>query len=80
MIDNYFKVNIESLKGSHRHTSMENLQRGLKGSYSMRKPIIAGNWKMHKTLSEAKSFMEELKIPFHLTRRSRPLFVPLLYF
>jgi triosephosphate isomerase (TIM) len=27
----------------------------------MRKPIIAGNWKMHKTLSEAKSFVEELK-------------------
>ncbi|WML46978.1 triose-phosphate isomerase [Neobacillus sp. PS3-34] len=25
----------------------------------MRKPIIAGNWKMHKTLSEAKSFAEE---------------------
>jgi triosephosphate isomerase (TIM) len=27
----------------------------------MRKPIIAGNWKMHKTLSEAKSFVEEVK-------------------
>ncbi|NRD76479.1 triose-phosphate isomerase [Bacillus sp. BRMEA1] len=27
----------------------------------MRKPIIAGNWKMHKTLSEAKSFAEEVK-------------------
>jgi triosephosphate isomerase len=26
----------------------------------MRKPIIAGNWKMHKTLSEAKSFAEEV--------------------
>ena len=26
----------------------------------MRKPIIAGNWKMHKTLSEAKSFMEHV--------------------
>lgn len=26
----------------------------------MRKPIIAGNWKMHKTISEAKSFMEEI--------------------
>ncbi|UII55548.1 triose-phosphate isomerase [Cytobacillus spongiae] len=26
----------------------------------MRKPIIAGNWKMHKTLPEAKSFMEEI--------------------
>ena len=25
----------------------------------MRKPIIAGNWKMNKTLSEAKSFVEE---------------------
>ena len=31
----------------------------------MRKPIIAGNWKMHKTLSEAKSFIEEIdgKLP-----------------
>jgi triosephosphate isomerase len=28
---------------------------------SMRKPIIAGNWKMNKTLSEAKSFAEEVK-------------------
>lgn len=27
----------------------------------MRKPIIAGNWKMHKTLSEAKSFVKEVK-------------------
>lgn len=27
----------------------------------MRKPIIAGNWKMHKTLSEAKQFVEEVK-------------------
>jgi triosephosphate isomerase len=27
----------------------------------MRKPIIAGNWKMHKTLSEAVSFVEEVK-------------------
>ncbi|MDP4106209.1 MAG: triose-phosphate isomerase [Bacillota bacterium] len=27
----------------------------------MRKPIIAGNWKMHKTLSEAVSFAEEVK-------------------
>ncbi|RHW39124.1 triose-phosphate isomerase [Neobacillus notoginsengisoli] len=27
----------------------------------MRKPIIAGNWKMHKTLTEAKSFVEEVK-------------------
>lgn len=27
----------------------------------MRKPIIAGNWKMHKTLSEATSFVEEVK-------------------
>ena len=27
----------------------------------MRKPIIAGNWKMYKTLSEAKSFVEEVK-------------------
>jgi len=27
----------------------------------MRKPIIAGNWKMNKTLSEAKSFTEEVQ-------------------
>ena len=26
----------------------------------MRKPIIAGNWKMYKTLSEAKIFIEEI--------------------
>ena len=26
----------------------------------MRKPIIAGNWKMHKTLPEAKNFMGEI--------------------
>lgn len=27
----------------------------------MRKPIIAGNWKMHKTVEEAVSFVEEIK-------------------
>ncbi|MFY4774920.1 triose-phosphate isomerase [Metabacillus sp. RGM 3146] len=27
----------------------------------MRKPIIAGNWKMNKVMSEAKSFVEEVK-------------------
>ncbi|WP_349408552.1 triose-phosphate isomerase [Pseudalkalibacillus sp. SCS-8] len=27
----------------------------------MRKPIIAGNWKMHKTLEESKSFVKEIK-------------------
>lgn len=27
----------------------------------MRKPIIAGNWKMNKTLGEAVSFVEEVK-------------------
>ncbi|MBD8070793.1 triose-phosphate isomerase [Bacillus sp. PS06] len=27
----------------------------------MRKPIIAGNWKMHKVLSEATSFVDEVK-------------------
>ncbi len=26
----------------------------------MRKPIIAGNWKMYKTLPEAKNFMGEI--------------------
>jgi triosephosphate isomerase len=33
----------------------------MKGRASMRKPIIAGNWKMNKTLSEANSFAEEVK-------------------
>jgi triosephosphate isomerase len=33
----------------------------MKGCATMRKPIIAGNWKMNKTLSEAKSFAEEVK-------------------
>ncbi len=32
-----------------------------KGVQKMRKPIIAGNWKMFKTLPEAKGFMEEVK-------------------
>jgi len=27
---------------------------------NMRKPIIAGNWKMNKTLPEAKNFMGEI--------------------
>lgn len=27
----------------------------------MRKPILAGNWKMHKTIGEAKSFVDEVK-------------------
>lgn len=27
----------------------------------MRKPIIAGNWKMNKTIAEAKSFVQEVK-------------------
>lgn len=33
----------------------------------MRKPIIAGNWKMNKTITEAKSFAEEVKglVPYH---------------
>jgi triosephosphate isomerase (TIM) len=33
----------------------------MRGRGNMRKPIIAGNWKMHKTLSEATSFAEEVK-------------------
>ncbi len=33
----------------------------MKGLILLRKPIIAGNWKMHKTLSEAKSFLSEVK-------------------
>jgi len=35
----------------------------------MRKPIIAGNWKMHKTLSEATSFAEEVKNSVHTSDR-----------
>ena len=27
----------------------------------MRKPIIAGNWKMHKTIAEAVEFVNEIK-------------------
>ena len=27
----------------------------------MRKPIIAGNWKMHKTIKEALEFVNEVK-------------------
>ena len=27
----------------------------------MRKPFIAGNWKMYKTIAEAKAFAEEFK-------------------
>jgi triosephosphate isomerase (TIM) len=33
----------------------------MRGCANMRKPIIAGNWKMNKTVSEAKSFAEEVK-------------------
>ena len=31
-----------------------------------RKPIIAGNWKMNKTLAEAKAFAEAVKEKHHL--------------
>ncbi len=34
----------------------------------MRKPIIAGNWKMNKVLSEATSFVEEVKEQYHLLK------------
>ena len=27
----------------------------------MRKPIIAGNWKMHKTIAEALEFVSDIK-------------------
>lgn len=33
----------------------------LKGGYVMRKPIIAGNWKMNKTAKEAAQFIIELR-------------------
>ena len=48
----------------------------------MRKPIIAGNWKMYKTLSEAElAFVEEVKgqIPA-ASDKLILLFVHLLYF
>ena len=32
-----------------------------KGDMNMRKPIIAGNWKMNKTLTEAKDFIDAVK-------------------
>ena len=35
----------------------------------MRKPIIAGNWKMNKTAAEAKALIEELK---PLVAKSKP--------
>ena len=35
----------------------------------MRKPIIAGNWKMNKTVAEAKALIEELK---PLVKKSKP--------
>jgi triosephosphate isomerase len=35
----------------------------------MRKPIIAGNWKMNKTLSEAQSFAEAVKKCCSIKRR-----------
>lgn len=46
----------------------------------MRKPIIAGNWKMHKTLEEAKSFVKEVKslVPHRI--KLIPLYVHLPYF
>ena len=28
----------------------------------MRKPIIAGNWKMHKTIAEAVEFVNDIKL------------------
>ena len=33
----------------------------------MRKPILAGNWKMYKTFEEAKDFVEEVKEKYQLT-------------
>lgn len=33
----------------------------------MRKPIIAGNWKMNKTAKEAKEFAEAVKTKFLAT-------------
>lgn len=33
----------------------------MKEGFIMRKPIIAGNWKMNKTASEAREFVEEVK-------------------
>ena len=41
----------------------------------MRKPIIAGNWKMNKTLSEAKTFAEEVKSQVPRLQKWNQLFV-----
>ena len=46
----------------------------------MRKPIIAGNWKMYKTLPEAKSFMGEISGIVPAKEKWNPLFVLLRYF
>ena len=46
----------------------------------MRKRIIAGNWKMYKTLAEAKEFVEEVKGKTPVIRTKwKQLFVHLLY-
>ncbi len=46
----------------------------------MRKPIIAGNWKMNKTLPEAKNFMGEISGLFQRRTKWNPSFVLLRYF
>ena len=38
----------------------------------MRKPIIAGNWKMNKTPSEAQSFAEAMEVLPQQGRRPTP--------
>ena len=47
----------------------------------MRKPIIAGNWKMYKTVEEAKDFVEEVKgkVPY-LNKVEAVICAPALYF
>ena len=37
----------------------------------MRKPIIAGNWKMHKTIAEALEFVNEVKDRVNNVKRIR---------
>ncbi|MCD6435836.1 MAG: triose-phosphate isomerase, partial [Clostridiales bacterium] len=42
----------------------------------MRKPVIAGNWKMHKTISEGLKFIDDVKEKVSDTDVEVMLFVP----
>lgn len=45
----------------------------------MRVPIIAGNWKMHKDVQEAVSFIEKVKISFRLPTNLKQQLLLLLF-